>query len=309
MTTLRRSIVLIPLILLAACGTPTFKETQQFGAAASLLADASAAGFEQVNRWSVERKLYDLAADPTLGPTDADLRGFFERDGGDASPEQRLALRLNVLRGLSEYAKALETLAMTDVTVEVNEAATGLNGALGSLNLTYAAARGGQSIVSDEQLEVISGAVALIGRGISENKRRTAIAQILESSNSAIQAVASLIADELGPDSELASYAIQSVSNTRGSLQTGYNFGRTDPGSTFDARLATLRDIRSLYIAERELASYFTAVSAGARQLAEAHAKLLAATKGRSVEDLYKAISELAGYGQEVQRLVNKFQG
>lgn len=112
---------------LSACQTIPLSQVSQFGTATITLGESARKTLDLANKASIDRNLYDIASNPGNGPTNAMYEGLFSGQSG--SPEgdikaKRLRLRLSALQSLMSYGKALKALSETDLTDDLNEAAT-----------------------------------------------------------------------------------------------------------------------------------------------------------------------------------------
>jgi len=288
-------------LVLAAtgCGSVSLSQVKQFGLSTSALGDSARKAFDLAGTTSVDRQLYDVAGDPAKGVTTGVFEGLFGAD----ERAQQLALRLNVLDQLGNYASALQQLAAADYGKDIDAAAKDLNGSLVGLRNTFQKAAGRNLPISDADIGIVATAVDAIGRGVVEAKRRSAIKTVITRADPAIQEASRLIATDLGASSELAGYVTAAIANSRGSIQQAYNLERGRPVSTFESRYAMLVRARQLYEAERAAPAFFGAVSDGAKTVGQAHAALRKAVEGDdfSSAEAGRLIGELEGYVKSVQ--------
>lgn len=294
------------LVASAGCGSVSLSQVKQFGAASSALGDHARKAFDLAATASTDRNIYDVAADPKKGPTDATFQGLFTGDSGvlgGKDKAERLALRLRVLDQLASYSSALQRLAEADFDKEIDAAAKDLNGSLVGLRDSYRKASGSDLPISDADLGIIATAVNAIGKAVVEAKRRAAIKTTIVKADPAVQKATGLIVADLGRESELASFVQQALSNSRGSVQQAYNLERERPGSTFEARHALLVRARQLYDAEIGTPPFFAAVSDGAAATGKAHAALRRAVEGDdfSSAEAARLIGELEAQVKSVQ--------
>lgn len=307
----RLGAMLVVALMLGACGTPSLNQVKQFGDSSASLSTSAVDAFHYIDEADVQRKIYAVAANPKNGPVDATFQGFFDRTGSGAlqnnAQRDALGLRLNALKSLASYSKALQVLATSDYWADIDAASKDLNGALVSLGTTYQTATGSSAGLSQADFGLIATAVNAIGKGVVEAKRREAIRTVVKVADPAVQKVAALVSKDLADDSDLARYAQSAVATQRLSMQAAYNAERQMPTSTFDGRLAQLQKIRSAYQAGQDSGALFRNVSQGTKAMAQAHSALLKATEANqfSSDDLAKALAELQAYAQSVQSFRN----
>ena len=286
-------------IAATGCGTVSLSQVKQFGDATSALSDNARKAFDLAGTTSVDRQLYDVAGDPAKGVTTSVFEGLF----GSDQRAQQLALRVNLLDQLGNYASALHDLAAADVGKDIDAASKDLNGSLLGLRDTFKKAAGRDLPISDADIGIVATAVDAIGRGVAEVKKRTAIKTVITRADPAVQEASRLIATDLGADSELAGFVAASIANSRGSIQQAYNLERGRPVSTFETRYAMLTRARQLYEAERAAPAFFGAVSNGAKTIGQAHGALRKAVEGDdfSSAEARRLIDELEGYAKSVK--------
>lgn len=306
------SLVTISILVTGVGCAVSLSQVKQFGVASSSLGDDARKAFDLAATASADRNIYDVASDPSKGPTDTTFQGLFTGGAGDLGKEkaERLALRLRVLDQLANYSRALQELAAADFAEDITAAAADLNGSLVGLRDTYKKASGNDLPISDADIGIIATAVDAIGKAVVEVKRRAAIKTVIIKADPGVQKATNLIASDLGPDSDLASFVREALSNSRGSLQLAYNLERKRASSTFDSRYAMLLRARQLYDAELNTLPFFAAVSDGAAAAGKAHGALRTAVeKGDfSSADAAKLIGELMVYVKSEQAFYKSLQ-
>lgn len=300
------SLAAFSLAALVGCASPSLTQVKQFGLASSTLGEHARSAFDLAATASVDRQLYDVAGDPSKGPTDETFEGLFTGDAGVPGGQERaerLALRLRVLDQLSNYSSALQQLAEADFDKDIDAAAKDLNGSLIGLRDTFKEASGRDLQLTDDDIGIIATAVNAIGKAIAEAKRRAAIKTTITKADPAVQRATALIASDLGQDSDLASFVKEAISNSRGSVQQAYNLERVRPASTFDTRYALLVRARQLYDAEAKTPTFFAAVSKGAAAVGTAHSALSKAVQADnfSSAEVAKRLGELEVYAKSVR--------
>lgn len=299
-------ILILAICALIGCVTPSLTQVRQFASASKALGEQARSAFDIAAKTSVNRQLFDVAADPGRGPSDATFRGIFARTDGDTGvmkSVERLALRLRVLDQLTAYSNALLKLAEADFERDIDVAAKDLNGSLIGLRDTYKEASGSELPLTDDDFALITTAVNAIGKAVEDAKRIKAIKTTIVKADSAVQKATDLIASDLGGGSDLAGFVMQAMQNSRGSVQQAYNLERTRPSSTFEARFALLGRARELYDAESSIPNFFAAVSNGASAVGAAHSALRRAVEADdfSSAELAKRVGQLEVYVKSVQ--------
>jgi hypothetical protein len=306
------ALVTLTLATLVGCTTP-LTQVKQFGSTSKALGEHARSALDLAATASVDRRLYDLAADPTSGPTDETFEGLLTGDvgvSGGKEKAERLALRLLVLDQLSNYSSALQQLAEADFDRDIDEAANDLYGALIGLRGTFKEASGRDLPLTDHDFAIIGTSVNAIGKAVAEAKRRSAIKTTITKADDAVRMATQLIASDLGQNSELASFVKEAMSNSRGSVQQAYNHERVRPHSTFDSRYALLVRARELYGAEVSTPAFFEAVSRGAAAVGEAHSALRKALEADdfSSAEVAKRLGELEVYVKSVRGFYNSIR-
>jgi len=126
-TRLSVAISLMLILLLTGCAsTASLTQISAFGTGTSSIAENSKKAFELIDSSTIDRNMYDVAADTSLYPKDETFEGLFK----GTELKKQLQLRLTVLEKLGSYAKALEKLATADFRKDVDAASTDLYGAL-----------------------------------------------------------------------------------------------------------------------------------------------------------------------------------
>lgn len=294
---LQCAVVVSAATMAPGCVSVSLTQVKQFGNATSAFSSASKTALGAVNQAEVDRKLYLVAADPDSGPDSKTFVPFFGSDDADQqrAKAEQLRLRLKLLDELAGYAAALEGLAAADYPQQVDAAAGDLNAALVGMGNTIRAA-GGESVgISDAQLGVIATAVNAIGKGVIAKKQREALRTIIPLADEGVQAAASLIANDLAADGELANYTVAAATQLQLSMQIAYNLERVKPSSSFEVRLAQLRAIRQIADAAQAVPQTFEAISKAATALKATHSELVKAVSNDNLSST-ELVAELAAF-------------
>lgn len=298
---------------LIGCSSTSLTQVRQLGQASTSLGENARKAFNLVDDTSVERKLFDVAADPEKGPSDDTFKGFFTGGAsvfGAGEKAERLNLRLNVLEQLVAYSEALQKLAEADQTSGLDTASKELNVSLISLRDSFNNAFEEKFPITNADIGIISTSVNAITKAIVESKRRSAIKTTVIKVDPAVQRATKLISDDLGKDAELAKFVMESIANSRGSVQQAYNLERQSSLSTFEARYSLLLQARQLYEAESNTPNLFAAVSNGASTMGKAHSALRKALEvdDFSSTELAEYIGQLEVYAKSVQNYYNSIK-
>ena len=295
---------MIMTLLLAGCATTaSLTQISAFGTAASSLADDSQKAFKLIDTTTIDRKMYDIAASPSLGPTDATFEGLFNEPNFE-----KLQIRIAVLDKLGSYAKALQQLATADFRKEVDSAAADLYASLSGLGANFKKATGQDLPLKDDQLKIIATAVDAIGSAVVEIKRRDAIKAVIIQANEAVQKAADLVASDLGKDSELSKLIHENIANAELSLKKAYNIARTSTNYGFNIRYEMLVRIKQLHDSAEASPKLCDSISTGAKKVAETHSALKSAvTKDQfASSEIAKEIGELVEYAKSVRSFYEK---
>ena len=322
-------LLIVLLFSLVGCQSqPTLTQIDAFGVSASSLADGSKEGFQLVDDVTVMRNVYDIASDSSKFPKEDTFRGLFSvplaATPTDIPPvtsmpalppkpttAEGIKVRLAVLSSLGKYSNALHELATADFRKDIDSAATDLDGALKGLRDDYGKATGKTSSISDQSIASIATAVDAIGAVIVEEKRRAAIAKIINEADKGVQEAAKLLADDFDAGAgKIPDYVTQSLRNAAGSLQQAYSTERTKPTSDFATRYRMLIDIQNAYQLADAAPSFFASIVGGAKSMATAHTALVAAVKDNKFtsSEIVDDIGGLVRYAQSVQQFYKTLQ-
>lgn len=295
---------LILTIMLAGCvSTNSLTQITTFGAGTSSIAENSKKAFDLIDSSTIERKMYDVASNASLYPTDSTFEGLFNEDD-----LKKIGVRIAVLEKLGSYAKSLEKLASADFRKDIDSASTDLYESLNGLSSTYKKATNTELKIKDDQLKLIASAVDAIGTVIVESKRRDAIKTIIVQADDAVQDAAILLEKEFGKDSELSKIVQQNLTNADGSLRTAYNSQRAASDSTFNLRYEMLIKIKQMHASATTVPLLFNSISAGVKKVRDAHATLKASVINDefSSSELAKQMGELVAYSKSVNSFYEK---
>lgn len=261
-----------------------------FSTATRDLVDQALLAYEQVNASTVERKIAEIAADPSLLPDDSTFEGLLTNE--------TLELRMRLLAELRAYSDALGELTLADFRKDVDRASTDLHGALRGLRDAYEA--GGQTLtLTDDHLGIIAAAFDAIGASVAENKRRKAIKAVVIQADSAVQEVSRLLRVDLPQFSDFAMRNIETVETEM--IKT---YQRDAPRLTFSQRVARLEKIGEKNRLKKGIGRFFEDLGAGAAKIAGAHSALRAAVERDkfTTRELVEAIGELAAHAEAIRK-------
>lgn len=300
-------VILMLLLSLGGCSTVSLTQVNQFSNASTELSDSAKKAFNLIDQVTVDRQLYSIAANPKEGPTDSSFNGLFKVASNDPQSKakaERLKIRLDALEALSSYSSALKKIVEADVGSDIDAASLELNTSLTELKDNYQKATNDKPKIDNETIGLLATAVNAIGRAVVEEKKRTALKEIITKADPVVQQTAELISKDLGSGTDLADYAHESLSNTRGSIQSAYN--RERQSNNFTARLDLLSRARDVNAAENSVGGFFDAVSKGSAAIGKTHSALKATVERDqfSSADISSALAEL----QKQAKAVKEFQ-
>jgi hypothetical protein len=296
-------IVTMFIFLLEGCATTSLTQISAFGKGTSALAEDAKKAFELIDSSTIDRKMYDVAADKSLAPKDVTFEGLFKEPDSDS-----YQIRIAVLEKLGNYAKALDNLATADFRKDIDAASTDLYSSLSGLGTNYKKVTKTDLPLKDDQLKVIATAVDAIGTVIVETKRRDALKIVIIQADDAVQNAAKLLEVEFGKDSELSKFVQQNLRFADGAIRTAYNIQKKSPNSTFDRRYEMLVKIKKMYDASQTSPKLFDSISVGAKKVREAHAALKASVMNDefSSAEIAKQVGELVTYANSVHSYYEK---
>lgn len=312
--TLLIALVAVVSLSIIGCSTPP-REVAQFGAATESMASSASGAFTIIERWGTSRNVYDLAADPTAQILDTSL--------DDNRFQDSFALRIKLLRELELYGKSLKTLASTDTSSSIDEAAVDLGSSLSGLSQTIGKLNGSTEIIGENELAIVTTSVSAIGRSVAESKRNAAVKKIILASNEAVQTACTLVRNEFGTESEFFDYTRSSIQNAQGSAQQALNFmaANRDLGGgdnsdeihvslldDFETRRQLLKEILALKEAGANIEPFFKSVDSGTIAVGSAHQKLFDHyDKGnQSMADISTSINDLIKFATQTREFYEK---
>lgn len=213
--------------------------------------------YQTINRVTMERRIADLATenDPSvLGTQLVDSKTLQNTDTlgpflGGVALETRLAL-LQALRG---YANALGELSTANYKKDIDAAAEKFGGTFQSLSSTLAITGGSGTPLSDAEAGAITAAVAAFGNAIVEEKRLSAIKEVVIRFNPVIQKTSRAIAsgdwDALG-DLQILNYETLYTEDVKAYQKEYSNLSNAE-------RRRRLRLISESYAAARGAPTFF----------------------------------------------------
>jgi hypothetical protein len=284
------------LLAFSGCATP-LNHIGAFAQATADLSKQAASAYVQVNETSIERRIYDTAAEPGRLPDDSTFKKVVAGSNLD--------LRISLLNGIGEYAQGLGELARADLRKEVDHASQNLYGALGKLDQTCARATNTAPLLTPENLSQVATAIDAIGTVISEARRRDALRTVIREANPVVQKSISLFRGELPMLQGLVADNLQTVYAEK--LKA---YQKESPRLSVDQRVAMLHGIRSAY--EQIAVSQALAgdLSRAAGKIATAHQVLYDDVTRNEFTSigLVREIKEVAELAQSIKQFNTQLQ-
>lgn len=285
-------------------------EVGAFAEATSSYAVEAQQAYQTINRVTIERRVADLAteSDPNvLGKELVDAKTLQNKD--TLSPfldGVALETRLALLSSLRNYANALGELSSANYKKDIDAAAQELGGTFQSLSSTLAAPGGSETPLSAEEAGAITAAVSAFGNAIVEQKRRSAIKEVVIQYNPLIQRTSRVLAsgewDALG-DLQKANYETLYVEDVK-AYQKEY------PALSNTARRQRLRQISESYAAVRGAPIFFNDLKKASAKVGDAHQALFNAVSSNNFtsQDIVKQISELGALLKSLSAFRTRFE-
>lgn len=287
----RARIVFFAVILCVAAGCSVpLNHIGAFAKASANLANTTVKSYEFINNSSIERRLSDIASEPGSYPDEE----TFNKVIGDSD----LAVRINMLRGVESYAKALGDLASADFRKEIDQASTDLYGSLGRLQKTYSNATNKKLPLSDNDLAIIATAVDAIGTAIAENKRREALKEVVLKADPSIQMAMTHISAEIQAIKELSVSNMESIF-----IDKIKAYQHESKNLSYDLRVSRLNTIRKAYDQTKATPKLFVSLIASSKKIAAAHAVLRKTLEGGDFtsDELVGEIKDLAAFAKSTK--------
>ena len=215
------------------CATP-LNHIGAFSRATADLSKNAASAYEEVNNTTIERRINDIAAE--TGST-LDEATFGAVVGG-----VDWRTRIDLLKAIEAYSRALSDLSSADFRKEIDAASKDLYGALGKLQGTYATIAKRPSPLTSDNLASIATAVDAIGTALAEERRREALRTVIIQANPTIQRSMELFREEL---SLLKDFVVSKLDTIYTEKVKAYQ--RESKSLNFNSRVSRLRDVRSAY--------------------------------------------------------------
>lgn len=295
-----RSLILVILgCVLGSCASPS-TQVGAFGKAASEASESIQNALTSVDQTTVNRKLSEIAISNDRPVITADtFKGLFNE-------EAQLKPRLEVLKQLENYSKALGELATADFREDIDNASKNLYGALSGLSSTYNRATGHTLPVDDDDLMIVATALDAIGSVIVEAKRQHAIRQIVVQFDPMIQKVSGYLAKEL-PSlySGIVRANLQAVGDDMAAA-----YKREAQALNYQERMSALRLVGQAKQAPLAAPAMFTAAGKAAEEIGAAHAALKEAAihKKLTSKALVTHIRSLVATAESVKNFYEKLR-
>ncbi|GBC60418.1 hypothetical protein DENIS_1370 [Desulfonema ishimotonii] len=280
---------LLSLLLISGCAVP-LNHIGAFSQASADLAQNAADAYERINESTIERRIYDIAADSELSPDENTFRKLL--------PGRDMVARTELLRGVEAYARALGQLAAADFREEIDTASKELYGALGKLKTTYDSYAKDALPLPDKSLSVIAASINAIGTVIVEKKRCEALKTVVIQADPAIQKSMALTAREFSVFQEMYTANLNTVWAEK---IKGY---QREVGSlNYEQRVKRLYEIRKTYTRVITSSNIIRALSDAGRQVAGAHAALRQAVENNefTTDRLVKEIKNVVELSKSIK--------
>ena len=271
------------LIALVGCAS-TSTQVGTFSKAAEELVTQLEKGYQLVEQTTIQRKIVDAAADPSIVLEDEMFTGFFKGS-------ENYKVRMKMLRLLRNYSKALGVLSSTGLREGVDRACKDLYGTLTGLKAAYEEAANEELDIKDKDLSGFATIINAMGTVVVEKKRRKAIKKVVKMASAPIQKICTYIKAEL-PD-----YKDLVMTNLSTFIAEMKNYYLKEGASlNFEERLNFLEKIQQKHRQEAETGKFFDRLGRAVSRLAKTHDALLKATEKRDFtnKELIKQIGALA---------------
>jgi len=290
-TCLKVLAVIISVALLFGCARPT-THIAAFSMASEDLAAQAIRGYEVLNETTVQRKIAEVAADPTQLPDENTFVGLLEG-------KRSLAIRMMALDYLKDYSAALGDLSTADVRADIDEASKDLYGALIGLRDTFKEETGKDAGIGNEDLAIMAAAVDAIGTVVAEAKRRKAIKTIVIRADPAVQNVSTLLRDEVPIFGEFVKANLSTIET-----EMVKSYQKRAERLTFDQRVRYIGQIRKQHRIAEESGSFFRDLGTAAEMLGSSHAALRKAVQKNkfTTSELVEQIGELADFAKSLRK-------
>jgi hypothetical protein len=287
---LKALITIISAAVLFGCARPT-THIKVFSLASEDLAAQAIRGYEVLNETTVQRKIAEVAADPTQLPDEDTFVGLLEA-------HEDLAIRMMALDYLRDYSAALGDLSTADVRTDIDRASKDLYGALVGLRDTFKEETGKDAGIEDEDLAIIATAVDAIGTVIAEAKRRVAIKTIVIKVDPAVQNMSRFLRDEVPIFGEFVKANLSTIET-----EMIKSYQKRAEGLTFDQRVEYIQQIRKQHRITEESGSFFNDLGTAAEMLGSTHAALRKAVEKNkfTTPELIEHIGELADFAKSLR--------
>ena len=277
-------------LLLSAC-SQTATHVGAFSQASEDLVEQTITAYDLLNESSIDRNIYDIAAEPPVLPDDDTFLGLFDRNDS-------LRIRMKALKLLQSYTIALGELSAASFREDIDKAAADIYGALTGLRDSYQEAKGETLDISNESLAIVSTAFNAIATSVTEKKRREAMKVVILEADPVIQSISALLKEELPIFIE---YATANLASVESEMILAYR--KESPGLDFQGRVLFLEKIRVQNKKKLGAASFFEDASKAAGILGKAHHTLRNAVEKNkfTTPELVKQIGQLSGFAKSMK--------
>lgn len=284
-------------LILALPACSNLKPVQDFGGAATAFtASANAAYLKFDEELSRVRYVTASLEDPEVKP---------EAFDGFLAVNDRQAVREKALTEMGKYAQAVEALASKDFRADIAGAVTEFDTNLNSLGASYTKLSGKSWPISKGDTAILSTVVKVAADAYVEHKRKQALRTLIPKTDTAVQAVCTMLA------SEFESFG--------GVLEGHYTEQRNKLLDRFNAKRAAMAPseivttgdmIKTVHDRIQQVGPYYDSVSKAAMKVAKAHSSMTqsVATREFTTKEFIADVKVLIAYAKEVQAFHSKLK-
>ena len=277
--------------LIAGCvSTDQLSSLRTFSTAAHDFSSSASSAFDQLNDSFVERNMAKVASGDQK-VQDGTFVGVLD---GSAGVNQTYT----ALKALQSYADSLGALANAKYGAEVDKAATGLYGALTSIDKDAAKVDASTPKISDADLGILATLVKAIGDVAARDKQAEAIKKAVTMADPGVSAVCKGVANEL--DQVRSTYP----KNLDIIYTEEFKAYQKEQGPlSYADRMVRLERLRSAKAAIVNADAFLAKLSESAQSLATTHAKIKQSLTSTTItlSDATRAVGELKSYADELK--------
>lgn len=287
----------IAILLICTGCTTSLNHIGVFSRATADLSKNAAAAYEEVNNTTIERRISDIAAETGTSPDDDTFGAVVGGIDWRA--------RIDLLKGIEAYARALSDLSSADFRKEIDAASKDLYGALGKLQETYATIAKRSSPLTQDNLVSIATAVDAIGTTLAEERRREALRTVVIQANPTIQRSMELFREEI---SLLKEFVVSNLDTIYTEKLKAYQ--RESKSLNFNSRVSRLRDVRAAYERMADTRTLLENLTKASAKIATAHQALYenVVRNQFTSKELVNEIKEVAELAKTIQEFNEKLK-